>query len=399
MSLKILTRDQIRKDNVGRAVDSHIFAGKMSANVIGSKENEIENSHRLITIKDDKKWAETEAHAKLWNEIEDLIKKSKSNVASFDSDSYYELIDKLRIDITRRRFDYPDLTGVIDMEQSNANYSKSVTLDEFLPFGAVFKEDNLRNGAVNLIDQKYGATGSVLMQGYSVGWKDTLENQLYNQDIFSLQKVLDAVSRGFVAKRNDLSAGEIVAKTFDASQKVPAATTTGASPEELLYETINKAVEVLTNLKDPQTGQLIRADRLALMCYPGDVRRINRAINGQLNNSKGTTANRQPLEVNTLIPYYGDTLYVGKDKITYPGVAKDKAYLFVPGEASWTLNKRGLTQETGRGSVLNLSTEEFAWYFIQTSYRKEFFGSSDADVKAKVGADHGYIVEVTLPTT
>jgi len=294
--------------------------------------------------------------------------------------------------------EYVDLTQFIDMQENNPNFSKSVSLDEFLPFGAAFKEDGLNGKSVNLIDQKYGATGSVGMLAYSVGWADTLANQLYNMDVFSLQKVLDAVARGYIAKRNDLSAGEIVGKTFDASQKQAAATTSGATKEELVYETINSAIEKLTNLKDPQTGQIIRADQINCLCYPGDTRRLNRAINGQLNNNKGVTANRTALEVESLIPYYGDTIYAGKEKIEYDGVTKGKCYLYVPGSASWTLVKRGLQQETGRGSVLNLATDEFAWYFVQTSYRKEFFGSSDTDVEAKVGSGHGFIVEVTLPS-
>lgn len=399
---KIITAREWKKNAIenGYAENSVILRGDKKANVAGAAQV-LPNSQKSILLKN-MSWVNTAGYNKVWNNIEGLMGQLKANVASFDQASYEQLIDNIRIDITRRRMEYLDLTQLIDEQITNLNFSKSVSLDEFLPFGAAFKEDNFRGKSVNLIDQKYGATGSVTMQGYSVGWADTLENQLYNMDIFTLQKVLDAVARGFVAKRNDLSVGEIIGKTtdtaWDSSQQQAADSTSGASLEEKYYTTLDKAIEKLTNLKDPQTGQLIRADRINMICYPGNIRMINRAINGQLNNSKGITSNRTALEIDSLIPYYGDTLYVGKEEIAYPGVTKNKAYLYVPGVASYTLQKRGLQQETGRGSVLNLSTDEFAWYFAQTSYRKEFFGSSDTDVNAKVGAGYGYVVEVTLPS-
>lgn len=384
------------------AEESKIFYGSRKQNLeaVGC-ENEIPNKTKSIVIKNNS-WVGTAGYIKLWNEIDELLKKRKSNTATFDQTSYEQLVDRLRIDITRRRFEYADLTSQINTISDGMNDGKSVTLDELLPFGAVFLEDNFRGSAVNKIDQKYGATGSISHQGYSVGWSETLENKLYNLGLNKMQRVLDAVARGFVARRNDLSAGVIIAKTtaaaWDAGQQVAAATGSGLTAEELLYQTLNSAIETLTNLKDPQTGQLIRADMINLLCYPGDTRRINRAINGNLNvGGKGKVANRTALtEITNLVPYFGDTITVGKKTYTYTGCAKNKAYMYVPG-IGITRQKRGLTQETSEGSALNLSQEELAWYFIQTSYMNEFFGSSDSVVFAKTGTGYGYIIEVTLP--
>lgn len=395
----IVTAQTIKKNMIenGYAEESALYRGDKKSNVaVSDSKSKVPGSERSITIKNNA-WKGTEGYIKLWNEIDDLLGKLKSNTATFDQTSYDQLVDKLRIDITRRRFEYADLTSMINMEQDGFNDGKSVTLDEILPFGAVFLPDNFRGAAVNKIDQKYGATGTITHQGYSVGWSETLENKLYNLGTDTLKRVMDAVARGYVAKRNDLVAGQIVGATYNASQLV-AADTTGGTKEEKLYITLDSALETLLNLKDPQTGQIIRADRTRLLCYPGDVRRINRAINGVINvGGKGKVANRTPLtEITDIIPYYGDSITVGKKTYTFTGVTKNYAYLYVP-DIGITRKKRGLTQETSEGSALTLSQEEMAWYFIQQNYMNEFFGSSDATVFAKTGAGFGFIVKITLP--
>ncbi len=97
--------------------------------------------------------------------------------------------------------------------------------------------------------------------------------------------------------------------------------------------------------------------------------------------------------------YKGDVIDVGPKRTEYEGVPDGTAYLFVPGPAgapTWTLNKRQLTQEVGRGDVLTLSREQRAWYFGQAVYREEFLGSSSDT--AGLGDGYGYVVEITLPT-
>lgn len=355
-------------------------------------------------------WANSPAYNKLWNEIEDLRNKVKNqldnrrtNISVFPDD-YYDLVDLLRIDITRRRAEEMDYTAEFTQEIVNPGFSKSITLDEFLPYAGAFEEITGANNTVPMIEAKTGVTGSVTQILYGLGFARTLEDELYNTDIYSLEKVQTAVVRAHTAKRNDLLLGALIAITtaagWDSSQQQAADTTSGATKEELLYNTINGAIETITKLLDPQTKQEIDVPRLVIACRPGDVRRINRAINGQLNvGGKGKPSNFAALnEVSELWPYRGDTLYVGKKKVTFSGIAENKAYIFVPGSAgapAWTLTKRGLTQEVGRGSVLELSREERAWYFSQTKYIEEFLGSSSTTLGLATG--YGWVVEITLP--
>jgi len=390
--------------NSGYSERSALYFGKSAENVERTNADMVPGTDKIVKMSS-KEWTNSEGHAKLWTQIEETHKKLKNslktNAAQFPSD-YYDLIDKLRLDITRRRMQEVDYTGMMNTEIVNPNFSKAVTLDEFLPYVAAFKKIAGTNDSVPLINQKTGGTGSVIMDIYGAGWKDTLENMLYNMDIYSLQKVTDAVARGYIGKRNDLSIGLLPKKTtataWVASQQVAADTTSGATKEELMYNTLNSAIEKLLSLLDPQTAQEIDAPSLALVCKPTDVRRINRAINGQLNlGGKGKPSNFAALdEITEIWPYRGDTLYWGEEKIVYPGVATNKAYLLVPKVYSWTLVKRGLTNEVGRGSVLQLSTEERAWYFAQQNYMAEFFGSSETGTS--LGAGYGAVVEITLPS-
>lgn len=406
MSVKILNKSEMAKQNIGHTERHDLFLGDMKQNVESREGVEAPGtSSRIITV-ESADYQGSEGFAKLWNGIEEDLGKLKKNEATFDAAQYYALVDKLRIDVTRRRFDYMDLTGMMNQEISNPRFSKSVTLDEFLPFGAAFVENNLAGDGVELASQAYGSTGSVTMQGYAAGFADTLENRLYNMDIFSLQRVNDAIARGNVAKRNDLSVGIMPAKTvansFDASNK-QAADAGGATAEDKLYITLDNAIEKLLSQKDPQTGQVIRAPEMFLMLHPSDMRRVERVINGQLTKASGAIVNREPLrEITTIFPYYGDSIKVGKKTYTYAGNTAKKAYLFVP-RIGYTLVKRPLTQQISSGSAMNLSTEQYAWYWVQTSYTDEFFGSSNAAVKAACntaygsGDNFGFVVECTLP--
>ena len=154
------------------------------------------------------------------------------------------------------------------------------------------------------------------------------------------------------------------------------------------------------NVKDVQTKEKIAVPSITLLCNSADRWDIERTINGQLGSGNGTigSLNMQSLPIDTIIEYdHGIThgKKWGKKVLSFPGVQQGKAYLFVPGEAFFVAVKRPLTMETGRGSVLQLSTEEKAWYAVQAEHYKDFLGSSYPGTN--VGAGFGYIVEVTLP--
>jgi hypothetical protein len=415
---KILTKADVAKMNAGKAFDASLFAGSMTGNM-DSKEAQFlkdkdgkEMQILVESAREDAQWTGTSEYSKHWNMIKEKLDVlhaagRKENVAQLPSE-YYDLIDAISVDITRRRMQEADWTSIVTMEEVNFNFSKSVDLQEFLGFAGEFQANNLAGDAVPLIEQKTGAEGSVKMQGYALGNVRSLEDVLYNLDIYSIQKVNEAYVRAFVGKRNDLVFGPMIAITdatgWDAGQTVAAATGSGLSNEELVYQTINSAIEKLGKLHDFQTRQEIDLNRIVIATGRNvDARKIDRAIRGQLNNSKGATANREPLEVDSVILYKGDTITYGGRKVTYPGIADDKAYMFVPGPAgapNWTLVKRGLTTVTSQGDALTLGQGKEARYFIQTVYNDEWYGSSGSNTTITGDTSHtwGWIVELNIPS-
>lgn len=349
-------------------------------------------------------WEGSKAHAEIWSRIEDIQKKAKkasqgAKGAAMLPDDWSTLTDMLRIDMTRRAMQEADYTDVVMNEQMNPAFTKTLALDEFLEYGAAFETIYGNNDSVPLLEHKTGATGTVTMDLFAVGDKASLQELIFDP-IYQLEKVMRAVTRGYVAKRNSRNIlGLMVAKTtatgWDSGQQQAADTTSGASKEELLYNTLVSAYKKLLLLKDPQTTKVISTPSIMLAIPKGTEFAFNRAINGQLNmGGKGKPSNFEALSwIDAIIPYQGDTIYVGQKAFSYAGVASGKAYMFVP-KVAYTLTKRGLTMEQGRGSVLNLSQEERVWYGIQTEYTDEFFGYS-----AGIGSSgYGFCVEITLPT-
>jgi predicted RNA-binding Zn ribbon-like protein len=349
-------------------------------------------------------WDGSEGHAKIWNAIEEVQKRIRKNLdgqkrvinAAMLPDDLNTLIDLIRIDITRRTLQEADYTDIVGIVRSDPSFNKSVRLDEFLPYGAAFTDIFGNNDAVKLLEHKSGATDVVNMVLRAVGDKSSLQEEIFSS-IYSLQRVTDAVARGYTAKRNDLNVlGRMVAKTaasgWHANNQQAADTTSGATEEQLLYNTLVSALKLLYSLKDPQTNKVISTPSVILAIPKGTEWAFQRVINGLSNG--GVVGNFAALtQIASIIPYQGDTIYMGKETFNYPGVASGKAYLFVPKVSNFTLVKRGLTMETGMGSVLDLSRQERVWYFVQTEYDTEFFGKS-----AGLAANTGYAVEITLPT-
>jgi len=235
------------------------------------------------------------------------------------------------------------------------------------------------------------------MQIKAIGWKDSMKNMLYNK-FFTMDKVVQAAVNADVDARNAATVGLIVGSTYVASQQQAAVSTAGLTYDEKLYETVLAAWKKLVALKDPQTARKIAVPRVAILCNSADSWSISNVINGQLNGNSAKSSNRPALPISTMIEYdqgINDGFTIGKEIGDFPGVTAGKAYIFVPG-VMIVANKRPLTMETGRGSTLELSTEERAWYRVQGEHSKDFLGSSYPGTG--IGAGYGHIVEITLPS-
>lgn len=418
MGLVLKREDLIKRRKENRTTyQSVLFNGDMRTNAaanVPSFANVKEDKPQInrVSIAESGEWVNSKAYWNHMDLIESLVKKCKSqgwtpkmNVAQFPSD-YYDLIDAVNLDITRRRLQEEDFTDMYSNEITNFNFSKSVSLSEFLPYTGKFEPNNLAGDTVPLIDQRTGAKGSVEMSGYALGDERSLEDVLYNLDIWSMQKMNDAYIRAFRGIRNNLSIGTLVALTtaagWNAGQQV-AASAVGGSDDNKLYNTINDGINKLISLYDFQTRQEISVPKIvAVLGSNVDTRNVSRVVGGQLDNSKAITENRRPLEIDEIWQYKGDSYTWGKEKVSYPGVESNKMYLLVPGSSgspNWTLTKRPLTTVTSEGNAHNLGQGKTAKYFVQTKYDDEFLGSSSSNttITADTSKVWGHVVEVTLP--
>jgi hypothetical protein len=386
MALKVYTAEKIadeRKANSEKVKTAMIFAGSRFEN---AKEKGTEVGTRV----------ELKENTAEMDELRFRVLNSANAPSAADLEA---LIGRFFIDVTRKVLEAPDLTGLIAQEITDINLPEIVYLRDVLPFRGVMGTIQGTNDAVPLIEQNTGTTDTMSLEIKAIGWKDNLKNMLYNS-FASMDKVVQAAVNADVDERNKATVGAIVGATYAASQAVAADVTAGQSLDQHTYNTFVAADKKIRGLKDLNTKRKISVPRLSVLCNSQDTFQIERVIRGQLqDNGGGATGNVAPaLPIANLIEYdqgINDGFTVGKTTYAFPGVTAGKCYLFVPG-VMIVANKRPLTMETGNGSVLELSTEERAWYRVQGTYLKAFLGSSFAGTS--IGAGYGYIVEITLPT-
>lgn len=394
MSVKLINKETIKDI---RLKNNHASVVQVYA---GDRKNNVAVGDKVLVPMKNANYADSEGKMKLWNEMSDLVK--KINAAQVPAQADIEaLVGKMYIDMTRRAQEAGDLTSFFATEISDPEAPEVITTKYIYKYIGLMEEVTGSNDSVNLIEQKLGDTDTFPTVITALGWKDSLANMLWNK-IHSMEKVNEAAIDADTDKRNSKTVGMIVGATFVTSQKQAADSTSGATFDNLTYNTIRKAIKKLRALKDPRTGRPIAANAISLLCNSANTWDLQRVLAGQLTGNPGgtiTTQNAQALPIQNIIEYdQGITngFTYGKKTLAYPGVTAGKCYIFIPREYLWVVNKRGLTLEAGTGSVLQLSTEEKAWYRVDGIFTKDFLGSSYPGTA--LGAGYGAIIEVTLPT-
>lgn len=302
---------------------------------------------------------------------------------------------KFYVDVTRKAQEAPDLTSLIAQEVTNYEFPETVNLRDVLPFRGQMATVSGANDAVPLIEPHIGNVDTMSLAIKAVGWKTTLKNELFNK-AFSTDKVVQAAVDADVDARNQATAGVMIGATYDDSQTQAYVSTSGLTYDEKMYETILAAVKKLKALKDGTTKRKIASPRINILCNSSDTWSIENVIRGQLNGNSAKSSNRPALPINAIVEYdqgINDGFLVGKETASVPGVTAGTIYLYVP-DVLLVASKRPFTMETGRGSVLELSTQEYAWYRVQGVYSKTFLGSSYPGTALTDG--FGYTVKAAI---
>jgi len=398
--LKIYNQESIVQERLAKKETRNVavFRGDKEYNKEISQADVVPNTEAFVQMGTEK-WVDSPAYNKHWSEIR-MLREKVVNQNSSPSD-LANLIQLFFVDVTRRVMEMPDLTSIINIETTNFNYPKSLTLREIYKYRTLFGDSTLENDSVNLVEQFSGAVDHADMEAWTTGWKDTLDNLLYNE-LFDMQKVLQAVAEAFVNQRNKLTLGDLFDPaliTFHTSQKVKVVASTNPYDTDL-YDTMRNGYIQIKSLLDAQNGKLIQIPSLALVIHPTRRWEMERVIRGFLETggaNMGSGQIRSSLPINEIIEFPGDSYTWGKKSINFLGCPANKAYLLVPRLYSYTMVKRPLTMEVGRGSVLQLSTEERAWYFVQARYARDLLGSSYPGVTGTVAkGGYGAIVEISL---
>lgn len=394
--IKVYNANTLNKEKreMGYALPLNLYKGDKQSNKESIKsEKYIDNKVCAMA----ENWTHSKGYFKLQNDIKTIQEKYRNDATSVTQAELEAFFGKILMDITKRYMEKPDLTSLIATEVTNEDFPENPNLKWFLKYRGELKEINGTGDSVPLLQTNTGATAVASLKIYGLGFAEVLKDLLYNT-FYSIAKVNEAVSDAYIDFRNKQTIGAIVSHSYTSDLKV-SAVTSGATADENMYMTLDKAESTIRKLKDVLTDRPINVPGLSLLINSADKKRISRVIDGQLNAfGKVAGKNLPALAFSNMIEYdrgINDGFYVGKTQISVPGVTAGKAYLFVPKEYFYVLVKRPLTMETSTGEALTLSQEHKAWYTIQDAWAHPMFGENYQTGVHKTG--YGAIIEITLP--
>ena len=291
------------------------------------------------------------------------------------------LWDALRIDISIAKAALGTVRENFYNIISMPNSDKVFKATEFFPYGVVFDENNGEGQAITQGESLGGQVETIEHLVYAAGFTWTLLAELFSGSI-DPQKISDAVMLGYNAKQDDLALSPITAYSYSGTQQTAAAVLSGANRQELLYLTLENAIDDLADRIDPVTLRNIMADGLVVLAHPEDARHIGRVISGLPSTNERSYPSIS--EVQKIVAYDGETIPLRAKTISYAGVTKGKCYLIKPNRYMNIGIKRALTLEVDRTpDVKTLSREERAWYFVE--------GQQTTGIAS-------FVQEITLPT-
>ena len=297
------------------------------------------------------------------------------------------LWDALRIDISIKKAARDTVRqnfyNIVDMPAS----AKVFKPTEFFPYGVVFEENNGEGQAVVQGETLAGQVETIEHLIYAAGFTWTLLAELFDKSL-DPERITDAVMLGYNSKRDDLSISPIIDFSYSGTQQT-AADTTGSGRQELLYNTLEDAIDDLGEREDPVTERKIDVTDLKILASPLDARHIARVAGGFSRDSvEGGVSGPKNLpmitEISTVVSYDGESIPLRAKTITYAGVTNGTAYLVKMNRYMNVGIKRNLQVEVDQTpDVKTLAREERSWYFVE--------GQQTTGLAS-------FVQEITLPT-
>ena len=296
-------------------------------------------------------------------------------------EDWSSLWDAMRIDISIRKSAMDTVRQNFYNIVNMPNSDKVIKVDEFFPYSTVFEENNGEGQAVTQGETRFGQSESVEHKIYAASWTWTLLNDLFNKSM-DPGKLSDSVLLGYNAKRDDLSMSPILDFSYSGAQQTAAATLSGANRQELLYLTLEDAIDDLGDRDDPILDRPVDPMGSVILAHSYDARHIARVGMGLPSTNERSYPGIS--EIASVVAYDTEVIRGRKKDVTYTGVTKGKAYLIKKNRYMNVGIKRPLTLETDMTpDVSTLAREKRAWYFVE--------GQQTTGIQY-------FVQEITLPT-
>ena len=382
--IKILNQEYMQAQAVENRLTRNISVWQGTMNDNHESVNVPTHYNQTISVTT-KAWKNSEKREKLLNRIHELrgkLEVKRNANQGYDGKTIAELIGAYFIDIARLSDEMPDYTGVLTNEINRPDLPPEFNLRRYLPYTGKEREMAGSNDSVPLIEEASAELQNVAITIKAFGHKNSLWDIVFSP-FWDIQRLNETAARIRVDSRNDNIIGKIVRHSYDPAHSI-GADATGPTHDVKMYNTLREAIKKVRKLFHPlytnrQIGSMNA--QLYLLLNDADVWDVSRSINGQLIGASGIAQNVSALPIAGVIPYSGgvqDGLPWGKEILQYPGVKEGEFYLVAVNQlGGYTFTKRDLTMEMGVGSVLQLSTEERAWYRIGTTFMDYLLGGND----------------------
>jgi hypothetical protein len=297
------------------------------------------------------------------------------------------LWDAFRIDVTVRKAAMPTIREYFYNIINNPGFTRTVNPTEINPFATVFEENNGHGQAIPQGETLGGGYESFTILIYAAGFTWDLMSELFDLTI-TPERVMDSVMVGYNSLKDDLAISPIIEYVYSGVQQTPAATLSGANRQELLYLTLEDALDDLGDRDHPVTGNELDVSTVRILAHPYDARHIARVASGL----PSTNERVYPAlsEIDRVVAYDGEVIKLRDRSVTYTGVTKGKAYMVIPASAAPVDGymeiavKRDLQIETDlTPDVKTLARQETAYWFAEGIWYE--------------GIQY-FVQEITLPT-
>jgi hypothetical protein len=299
------------------------------------------------------------------------------------------LWNALKIDISIRKAAQPTVRETMFNVISNQNASKIIDVVELYGYANEFTLNNGEGQGVVQGETRGGQSETIEHFIYATGFTRTLLSELYDNS-YDPQKVMDSVMLAYNAKRDDISISPILDFSYVGvpGSQTPADATSGATRQELLFNTIENAIDHLSRRVDPTSLRKVIASDLTILCENEDARHIQRVVNGLTTPQVGgqdTPKILPPItQISNIVSYDGEVIPGRIKDIIYTGVTRGKAYLIKKNRYMNISEKRGLTLESDmQPDVTTLARKKESWYYVEG--------------QQTTGIEY-FVQEITLPT-